>query len=371
MVDNYSEWHRVVAIDPDDQAIVKRKASRAAFHEILVGNGAIEKDLLLAASSLAICDFAGVAEEDRLFTETVKTLVDAQPSFPQLKSQNALEVRVFAAATLDNLLRSSDSDESMTDNAKLLIASALVAATRIRKPGKEKRLAPMLDGMVSVASTLLHDRAMYVRQREPISVDFRTITAAADVPTMIKGLVPELEDLVDLFNAQIKVDREEIDMLWFTISGFSKLANKRFADLSTENAAALCALEITSNITFPVLPSVESLIGSVLSRERKTTELAERKLSDYVESWDDDTWTMLATHLDGESQLAKQFPTLLPLSWLVSRHRESGGAMEWQKEFVAKTQMTQNTMLSPSALARQLLDELTVIYFYKSDESED
>jgi len=368
MLDKLGEWYRIVSPNPRHEDLEMRKKSI----EALIRTFKKKTDLILEATS-------GIAWRFDTGMDVVPVLIEAIRAedlrFPPALGENELELRIVAALSLGQIMSSPRASKAR-HLATAFIKPALGIPREVHS--QNRHLAKMVQALHSLAVDVLDQEADAIRKVSPIhaqQVDiagqFQTMEQAAQnnnalnqplllwqaVSTTLQETMNSLLKQLNAFESTQKVDREELDVLWWSYSGRSRITGDSFSKMDL-GVAVLCAgRELADICLVPPLPNARHLLADVVARGRKGTS---RKipLGDVVSGWDEQILVSSVQDNSGDVEgIAKKYPTLLPISWITQRLVESKMTASWTDEFELMTGVKKSESLSAAQWAEQVLWE--------------
>jgi hypothetical protein len=209
-----------------------------------------------------------------------------------------------------------------------------------------------------MADTVLE--RMAVERREIEADPLKTLDAipnSTDPAALWKGVRPAVENCFKDLHNQLTLQREELEVLWWFFSRFSRHAGKSVQEVSAGAAAMCCGVELAERTVLPPLVSTRYMVRRAVEDGRKKGQLSAKTLVDVVAEWTTPIAGILAPKGNVSEEIASEYPWLLPLSWLSSRLMESGIRSGWESEFELKTGVPASTSLSPCDWAVQAFNE--------------
>lgn len=369
MLDKLGEWYRIVTPNPRHEDLEKRKISIDSYISSLK-----QKRKVLIPEAVS-----GLVWRFNSDMEVVSTLTDAiraqDLSFPTHIEENALELRVVTALALGEIMNSS-----RTSKVRRLAAIFVISALGVPREthSQAQHYAEILEALRSVAVDVLDQEAEANRQVSSLfaqSVDiagqFDRMAEAAhssNVPNQPVqswlAVAPILKQTLGDFQKRLKAlelaqraDREELEVLWWSYSGCSRITGELFSQTNA-GVAALCAgRELADICIVPPLLSARHLLADVVSRGRKNAS-QEIPLESIVSGWSEPILVDGTQHSsDVAQEPAKKYPALLPISWITQRLVESKMSADWTDEFETMTGIKKDVALSVARWAEQVLWE--------------
>jgi len=354
MHNNFSEWYRLVAIEPDEARLAKRWTGVSAWATALRTRDA---DLL---ETVRI--FQGIPPKTSrdAFTANFRKL---DLAFPQ---RNDLELQVLAGASLVACIQSVGEDGEGLRSA--VLAGAAVEASSLRAN------ALALDEIYREINERVH--ALSIEHRRRTSFDPSIISDSADeadaamkqvadatefsqlktaVAPVFQGLIAafrgverELQDAVHNLNCA----DEETDILWWIEGGCSRDTNQPW-NLLGKAAAIIAGTELADLTDLSLGPSnAAALLNRVVS-ESKSDE-KEVALAAFVDALPGE-WAKSRTAKLEEGNL-----DLMPLT-LATFHRAKSAPANWQQYFDSSSGMKSSTQMTANRVARQAYVEAILL----------
>lgn len=386
------EWYRLVSPTPSDDLVEKRTAAVADLLEKL--SGAADYDLLVACTAAATNGLeTGFEQTSELVQGVIECIRNHQPAFPEDLSENALDLRACCAVAVGEVLIRDEGTASPPDNDAKLAASLIVTALGLRPRLRQRYLQSMIDELHVAALATMQRAAEAQRERqsgsskrlESVKVAATaqaaaTTTAAAatatgevtaeDIDEKLDAfwlqLMPVLQESFASIERQAAADREELEVLWWLYNGYSEELKKPLVNLKPGAAAISCGVEVADRVVVPPLGSIRQMVLQAADKNRKQADTVAKPLRELIEQWEPEISSLLMPSDGDAQQLLREYPALLPLSWLGLRLHEGGHAAGWNQEFEAKTGAPLSHPHKPAALAVQAFNERVARRLYLS-----
>lgn len=363
---NFADWYRLVSIDPQQVSLDLRwKGVKALAQEV-------DKWAALDVVRQMFGKQPKAADFDATFRAPFKNL---DSSFA-MRSNN-LEMEVLAGATVAHLLVDLD-DTGVADAVALAIVCVDFDGLR------EK---PNLSEIIEIAREHLHRRSNDSRTQfaSPVIKSSKskllesveavaaltpttgTITVASITPTLREiaklpnALVKPVNDAFEKFSTQLRLQQEELNMLWWLFAEFSRDFRIRMSDVGHPAAIIVAAKELTDlTLTLPGPVAAEAFLDKMLqtvtgNREHKDTTVREAVAAPKLY---EDGWAKRATA--GES--LESIDDLCTVHFALQRSAEAGGRDDdWTSAFEKRAGVKPDATLSPVALATQVYRERLLI----------
>jgi hypothetical protein len=368
MLDKLGEWYRIVSPNPRHEDLEMRKKSVAALVPTFKKN----KDLTLEAVSGVVWRFDPGMNVIPVLTEAIQA---EDLRFSTALGENELELRIVAALSLGEIMSSP-----RVSKARRIAAAFIKSALGIPREvhSQNRHLAKMVQALQSLAVDVLDQEADAIRKVSPIhaqQVDiagqFQTMEQAAQnntvpnqplqlwlaVSPILHETMKTLLEQINALESTQRVDREELDVLWWSYSSRSRTTGNPFAEMSL-GATVLCAgCELADICPIPPLPNARHLLADVVARGRKGTS-QKIPLGNVVSEWDEQILVSTVQDNSGDvEEIVKKYPTLLPISWITQRLVESKMTASWADEFELLTGIKNSTSLRAAQWAAQVFWE--------------
>jgi len=286
-------------------------------------------------------------------TSIVRAIQAEQASFPSDPLERALDLRVTAAAILDRYL----SESAGSDGGHSRVLSAVIlAATTFRTFGSEPRYGQLVQSLRARAQSVLDGEAVLMRQRKDLVA---SEVEGTDANTLKTSMTEALSAFGETVTTNMRVDREELQILWWVFGRYSKLLRAPYASLGPGDAAFASATELASLMLVPPIPAANDFLRSVLEG-KPTLSLGQLVSQTSVPA------LKLAEVSDNAKAVVRAHPVLLPLTWLAGRLIESDRS-PWEAEFEKKTLLVPAVEQSTSSWAEQMFAERIACSLLDSD----
>jgi hypothetical protein len=302
--------------------------------------------------------FNSKQQTSNLVATVVTAIREQQPAFPQDLDENKLDLRVCCALAVGNLLdasRASENDPLIQEAAALGIAGLAY-----RRPVGDRYLDLMLSDLASLAISAQNRAAEARRNREQAVSYINAIDeAAADIPTLAKDVKKHLRNAVEALDRNATLDREELDVLWWTYNGYCEVLNQPYLRLSASLCALCCGAELAGMIAYPPPPRIRHLLSRVLHYGRDKRDLSPSPLGDHLKTLTSNAVALLRPFKPEVAEVVRANPVLFPLSWSCLRYAESDGEFGWLGELRTLTGWDPAEKYEPIEIAGQIFNERT------------
>lgn len=255
----FADWHRSIEVDPNPVNLEGRWAAIEAFVAQLT-----------ADSILALVRLAHKQRADLGTVEAFEHgLKKSEPAFP-IRDNERLMAMLAAAASIHALSRN--------DKIAVLAAYSIDAAARIGWSSEVPDITGEARTFLAVEGDRLRSNSSApspTKAPQAVAKAVKDVEAATDLPTLVKAvseLGTKAQAAITLLSAQLEAAsnwtgtnlmrlEEESDMMWWLLSGSSRLLGKDWADTLPSGAAIVGAWELASLIrALPGPTSAERLL---------------------------------------------------------------------------------------------------------------
>jgi len=287
---------------------------------------------------------------------------ETDPSFSLI--DNAREASVLAAGLLEVAAHDG--------NVYAALATLTTAAGGLRQP-------PVRPDLIDAMRIVIQEKAVSARHQAPadlskitqpatskIAAELTTVAGTPDlqkVSTLLKQVSEDAYDItktlasqvvsvVEPLAAQVLMLREEVEMLWWYIGGWSRLLDKPFAELELGLAAVLAGVDMADmsrSATGPV--SAPAIFQRTLAegRQAKTVKIA---LKDTIDALPQDQLDRLEL-----PDTLGAVPEICPVLTAFAKAKEIGTGTAWDASFAKATGLMAGSALAPLELAMQAYRE--------------
>jgi rhodanese-related sulfurtransferase len=358
---NLADRYRAVGLKPGADILALRQAPFIKLSEKIDPRSAIE----LTRLYFGLQSPAGT----EWFREPFHS---ADPSFSMV--DNKREVAVLAACLLDV---GFEDGETVCGLAPLATAAA-----GARHPAAAPELLSELEHGLAVEAINARQRrhgdpnaiklpaksklpAEQAAFAESISNDFSKIAGffkqiSDESIEATKTLATQVANIIKPLHADVVDLREEVEILWWHIGGWSKLVHMPFSELPSGTAAALAGLDLAELSRTLVGPAAApALIQRTLGAGRKG-KLGRSTLKQAIDGLPDGALDKLLP-AEGLGDL----PDVCPVLTAFAKARESGPGTAWHAAFRKSTGLTEETGFRTLDLAMQVFRERMILYALK------
>lgn len=338
-------WLRGVELQPDGPRLAAVESSANSLGKTLSGRDVLDMALLAHGRSYG-----------RAFDRLSDLVQDQDPTFG-CKADD-LETGIAACAAVAAVMAHASKSASIA-------AQGVLSARWLG-------LSPAVADLPDLASTASRRRSEAVRRRRPLpqattKEDFLENAPESDpndtathhdiqvlrtaTQELAKDLRSRQRSYARVLAARLDAADEELDVLWWVVSGYSELARDHWSNLAPPAAALLCGLELASKLVFEVeLPSTDALLARLLGPgDGDAVSLAEA-----VEG----AGELLESNLSA-LDLPDGHP-LLPILSSMSEYRTLQGSSSWRNS-VARWDIDPGHSVAKLDLARQAVLERTLM----------
>jgi hypothetical protein len=311
MLSQVGEWYSSTSLKADDQKLIARRSAAEALAVQWSKPPTTAADLLNAvAYGLEVLSPIGPS------ANTAGAIVGAaitkeQPSFAPETDGGTLDPRLCALVALSELLsrRLARPGGWRRREFEVVAAEAIVAGCRFRQFQTGAFLSQRVTNVYALSASLLDKMDESRRQRRG---DPTSLLNGLKTKTDVASVRDDLAAALTLLFADVQLDREEVQALWWVFGGVSQNTPVRFSELSPSEAATRAGLELASITHWPGTLGMAALAARVaampagaeqpfdrasVSPESRSAVLASPR-ADQVRRWPA-IFPLLATLVDG------------------------------------------------------------------------
>ncbi len=277
---------------------------------------------------------------------------------------NAREASVLAAGLL----------ESATADGKIYAALAILttAAAGLRQP-------PVRPDLIEAVRFAIQEKATSARQQtaaDPKQVKLPVASkASAELAALIqtpditkastllkqvseesaeitKALANQVFAVVQPLAAQVQTLREEVEILWWHVGGWSRLLDKPFAELDIGLAAVLAGVDMADMSRSAAGPAAAPAIFQRTLAAGRKAKAAKIAIQNAVDALPEDQLDRL-----GLSEKLAAVPEICPVLTAYAKAREIGAGTAWHVAYAKATGLEAGAAFAPLELAMQAYRE--------------
>jgi hypothetical protein len=344
MLNRLSDFYRIVNPDPSDTLIIKRKEAIAAFIDELSTHEVQFACVEIAAFGLGP---APSAPQVTVAEKIVTAIQGSQPSFVSDIGANAIDLRVFSAVALGEYIDKQDDP---------ITAAMVISALATRPLPEERYLSDLISALYSTARRAATARGDAERERPELELP---TVQGADAPSISRSLNEAMQQFTQAVERNLRVDREELDILWWIFGGHSKIMGKPFQSIELPQRILVCGRELAD---FTILPPSKASVQFLHAVLKDAPPLTLRQLIEPCPS------RVLESIASREADLGAvlKHPALLPLTWLSRRRVDSGMTAGWESEFEQKTHIAVGDERPSVTWAEQVFNECVAVMLIKA-----
>lgn len=293
----------------------------------------------------------GLSEPDKSNNTWFReAFAETDPSFSML--DNARE-----AAVLSSCLLSAAFQEHDKGHIEAALA-VLTTAANIRMP----HVMPTL-----IDDAQHHLDVFSVKMRTPPEVDVSTISVpipsedaegqeVEEDQSGITDLAQQTHEVISSLVRYTGLLREELEMLWWYVGGWSKVLDKPFGELDLSVAAVMAGIDFAALVRTPPGPVAARAILHRLIWTGRKSKSASIPVKDAVDALPDDTLQQLKF-----GDALKSVPDLCPVLSALRKAAEIGKGTAWHGAFRKVTGFKEDLAFKPLDLAMQVYREAMLI----------
>jgi hypothetical protein len=239
MTMNIAQHVRIFDKMPTDDLVEKRAAAITSLAEKYEGNTSVEKLLQLAADLTKGVAKGGSLPEPRL-SEIEEVIRTTSSSF--VRQNQELQILTCALMAALQLLLGASSTNGEWSRRDVL-ALGLWSGLGFQVPRTEERLEKLRSELLIAARNLVHGSTSKARQRQEVPAVSVKVPEAYDATKVGSAVQKGVTGTIDTLRLNAALDREEIDFLWWTLSGWSTFTKKSFSSMDPTGAVITAGLE--------------------------------------------------------------------------------------------------------------------------------
>ena len=350
MLNELSDFYRIVNPEPPDALIIQRRDGITAFIEQLD-----HEAVRFACAEFALVGLIAKQSQAQLnFTKLLAaTLREHQPALSNDVAKIIVDLRVCAVIALAEYLAS--------ENAETDVAALVLAAAASRGLPSEIHMANLVGKLISVAKNLM----IRVAEQERAKNEFPTIVAkGGDIPSLVANLNVSLEQVSLYLLENRKSEREELDILWWVFGERSSTTDEPFALMEMAPRTVMAAIELANLSVLPPLAGSLQFIRKVIGSD------SEMSLESLINGCSKEVLEASAVHTAHMQEIVKNHAPALPFTWLCMRRLESDLADGWQPEFGKKTGLNATTVRPAIGWAEVIFSERVAARLIAATNSE-
>jgi hypothetical protein len=331
------DYLRIAETKPSDDTVTKRKNAAAELLSKLTDSN--DPSLLAAATAVVVVGLdVDSANELQIVSAAYDAVRKHSPATPSSWREIPLDIRACIAIALGELI--SGMEKIKVRKSALLAAAFTLASRSARASSEDRYVELMLADLVATAQERISALAAKNRARGEMTQSVARKAPTAEllsspelIATYIKGVLAELDGTARQLRREISLDREELDIVWWLQGRAShSFQNRAFSSLPRGDAALAAAIELERASQMPPARNSESLLSNQLSYRETSNEIKPISLKELLSELDASFRSTTLTDLADGTELAKQFPQVLPLTWVLTRIEETRGMDSWAAE---------------------------------------
>lgn len=226
---------RIYDADPGDEMVAKRET--AIKDAIAALKKTTSADGLIGLATAAARSFSEAATPDPLGATVAAAIKSKAPSF--VREERELEVSVISAMTISEMLAGPETASMVT--IKDVLAATLWSALSFQPASKNVKHEQLRQELLVSARNRALSRGEVSRKR----------TSPREVPEFADGNVAETAKSLNVARISINaltnnavLDREEIDVLWWALSGRSPITGDAYDKIGPQTRGLLRGIEL-------------------------------------------------------------------------------------------------------------------------------
>ncbi len=230
---------RIFEGNPTDDLVKKRQTAIKEIAAKFVKPNTVSR-LLSVANGVALGSIDNGKLPPSLATEVGESITKVSPSF--VNEGHDLELATCAMLALMTAVETGTKSSNLT-NADYL-AVGIWLAISLQGGGKNERFERLRQSLLELCRDHVLKAANYGRVRSQPS----KITDLAADNSNLGNVVENLKSTIATLYSNAAVDREEIDLLWWSVTGWSDALGAKYADAKPHVAAVALGLDAAKRL---------------------------------------------------------------------------------------------------------------------------
>lgn len=324
MTEDVSSWVGVADPQADDDAC---QTIRGSVDEWIAQIDGAENEtrLILATLSIAV---GGITVSSSAYQDEIDALfehVSQSRSLTGSAKSNDILLRIFCLMTVYLIL---ESDESTLET---LVSEVLISGLHVRVIKGKPKLERIIEICLQRAFEKI-DQVALAERRIPDpgkglskigSLSFADATGAQQLGTILSEFSKSIEQAR-------AVDREELDVLWWMLNGYSEKLDRSLRELGACIGVIVSGIELGDIGIDPPGGFIRNLLRRQIGEWFDEDRSSNFSLVDMVANWESFEFKKL---LSVKHAVVEQHPHIFPIHWTLLRLHNSESKTAWQKEF--------------------------------------
>lgn len=347
---DFGDWYREAHVVPDSDLLERRWAGVESLSSKTTAQSLQELLKLYCLPHNA---------ESSIPDYFDKAFRDADAAFPT--KSHGYEIRILAGAVLRRIIEERGS-------GAVQAALGIVCGSF-----GDRRCAVPFAGHIDAAEKFLTERAESIRKIEPINLvketkkergaetvlpaehfaNGATPNLRAPLITYLNeqaALAPTINATINALSRAIQNQREELNLLWWLQSRFSKELQQPLANTPTASACAVIAFELAS--LTEILPGPSAILGIIVQALNSTIGASEKISLASVVNEVPRQWRE-AKRIAQEAAVS----SLVPITLSLARSLDTDGKDDWFPVYKKQCDVNLAEVREPSVIAYQLYTE--------------
>ncbi len=365
MIEDVGRWYLIVSPRPNSETLEKRSRSVAALVAHLSKKG--NQDTIPDAIEGIAWRFA---RDDRIPATVAESIRVEDLAYTG--TANRLELRLLAGLAIGEIMERPSSDPHLATVCSTLTLSAL--GIRRLETSRARKLAEFMKALRQSAWKLLEAQAAVARRvaappaRLEAKARFDEMQKAVEaVPPqgakeVWEAVSPHLKLLIESNQSRMsaiehlaRIQREELEVLWWTYSGRSSTTGQSFSRMKPGMAAFCCGRELGDLVLLPPPSNAKALLKDALALgARGGSDTSPVTLAAVVDDWELEPLKQSGCSVEGAQV---NYPGVFPLSWIAHRLTESELTADWRRELEVRVGVSPDHAMPLSGWAEQAMWE--------------
>lgn len=343
---------RIAVPSPTDDFVEKRKKAVNDLAVRFRKRSSADQFVMLASALTGLFGRETISlPPGDLRNEVASAIVKNAPSFVADESTE-LEMAICAILGAAQIVVGAQAD-GVACSKPTWLAAALVSGLSFSQERTEPQVEALRIDIIRSARDFLARNGEVARRRSVPSLDsLPRRSDNEDTDVYLERLVPVLEKSVSLINVNAKLDREEIDLLWWALNDWSEMLSQRFSLADPRVSALISSIEFANLLAQPPVGAHRDLAVRNLRRDGSKIPLLE------FSELDNKLLNSSVRMLGNATASVRAHPLIFPFLWVVVSAAESDGEL---LEKARRAGLCADVSLGVDDWARRALDEVFLL----------
>lgn len=331
-----AKYIKIFNASPNDDYVTKRSTAINSIETLIKKKNTFKELYELANALISALD---TPKETNSLINGVAVVPLQKSSTSFVADEEQLQILVCTLLAIQQFLEKTKAYNNIATN-DFVLALALWNGLSFQNPIKDKeRLEALRQEILQICSNLMEKVVATSRTRKETKLRVAPSTPADNTfPTFIANAEASYGVNIDAMRINSFLDREEIDVLWWVLSGWSSVSTRQLAGLTSVQSAILSSIEIGNLLRR--FPSQAHTHLACRGGEHITEFSGEQILKELGQ----DITLTIAQNI-GTSVMISDYPRVFPVSNLLVKANSVAGIkkkrqlMEWSARILCEMSM--------------------------------